>query len=68
MVHRTDIAGSSMGQVGSGNDATCCRAEERLSASFALRSFPYSRAKDRCPLHMAAVCSIHALTLRPLTL
>jgi hypothetical protein len=38
MVHRTDIAGSSMGQIGSGSDAMCCRAEWRLPASFARTS------------------------------
>jgi len=67
MVHRTDIAGSSMGQVGSGNDATCCRSAPFCILLYAL-SVSYSRAKDRCPLHMAAACSIHALTFRPLTL
>ena len=70
MVHRTDIAGSNMGQASSGNGAMCRRAERRLPEDlrFARTSdrFTHPGGKNDCSLLMAAARSLRAVYPKPL--
>ena len=68
MVHCTDSAGGSMGQVGSGGAAICRRAERCLPASLAFASARFLRAGNNgCRLLMTAIRAVRAIYPKPLT-